>query len=693
MNIDILNGRWLQLDYNLLSFSRLLQNTCDVGNFHQLVKDVTRVQFNSVTSVTDMSCIDHVYTNAKFRCSEAEVTSFGDSDHDIVSYTRYSKNPPIPARIVCKRSYKDFDSEAFKADVERTDWSDVYSYDDVDLATECLTRKLRYILNVHAPWVRVQQRKFFVPWITDETKELIVQRDLWKKKAKDLALISPMADQNQKDAWEEYRKYRNKINNKKKYEEKLYKSEKMSEVADSPDIVWKTAKSFMGWKTQGTPNQLKVDNQLVTSAKKIAQYMNEYFINKVQVIRDGMREVTFSLAKVHDIMLNKTCKMKLNHVSVTKVKKVLKSLSNSRSTGVDELDNFSVKLAAESISEPLHYIVTLSLVQKKFPSGWKYSKVLPLHKKLDPLERKNYRPVAILSPLSKVLEKIVYEQIYSYFSENLIFHPNLHGYRRNLSTQTALLQMYDRWVRAAAASQLSGVVLLDLSAAFDLVDPDLLLQKLKAYGFDEDSLHWVHSYLTDRHQAVWIDHALSDFLPCEVGVPQGSNLGPLFFLIFFNDLPHSLDCDADAYADDTTLTVSGESVEEIGEKMTRNCELVSEWMMGNKLKLNADKTHLMTVGTRERLQLQNSQVVVMMDGFKLEESEDKVETLLGCEIEPTLKWHKQIEMLLKKLRKRLTGLVKLRSIIPFHLRKRITEGMFTSVLAYCLPVFGGCNQY
>ena len=135
--------------------------------------------------------------------------------------------------------------------------------------------------------------------------------------------------------------------------------------------------------------------------------------------------------------------------------------------------------------------------------------------------------------------------------------------------------MYDRWVRAAAAGQLSGVVLLDLSAAFDLVDPDLLLQKLRAYGFDEDSLQWVHSYLTDRQQAVWIDHALSDFLPCEVGVPQGSNLGPLLFLIFFNDLPQSLDCEADAYADDTSLTVSGETVEEIGEKMTRNCDLVS----------------------------------------------------------------------------------------------------------------------
>ena len=546
--------------------------------------------------------------------------------------------------------------------------------------------------------MRVQQRKYFAPWISEETKKLIIERDLWKQKAKDLALVSPEADQNQIEAWTQYKHFRNKINNRKKNEEKFYKSEKITEVADKPDIVWKTAKTFMGWKSQGTPNQLKVENQLITSAKKIAQCMNEFFINKVLTIRAGMATVPFILNKVHDIMVNKGCKMKMNHVNLLKVKKVLKSLSNSRSTGIDELDNFSVKLAAEVISHPLHYIITLSLMQKKFPSSWKYSKVLPLHKKLDPLERKNYRPVAILSPLSKVLEKIVYEQIYSYFSNNELFHPNLHGYRKNLSTQTALLQMYDRWVRAAAGGhghggQLCGVVLLDLSAAFDLVDSDLLLQKLKAYGFDDDALLWVQSYMTNRYQAVWIDHALSDFLPCKVGVPQGSNLGPLFFLIFFNDLPHSLDCPADAYADDTTLTETGKSVEEIGSKLTKSCEQVSAWMLANKLKLNADKTHLMTVGTRERLQLQETKVAVVMDGIALEESKEHVEILLGCHIEPTLKWHRQIDELLKKLQKRLTGLANLRGFTPFHLKKRITEGMFTSVLAYCLPVFGGCKKY
>ena len=173
MNIDVLGGRWLEPDYNLVSLSRLIKGVCDLNNFDQLVHEVTRSQFNSVASTTSLSCIDHIYTNAKFRCSDAVVISFGDSDHDVISYTRYSKNPPIPARILCKRSYKEFQQDSFLQDVKNTDWTEVYACSDVDMAAECFSRKFRYILNIHAPWVRVQQHKNFAPWLTVETKELI----------------------------------------------------------------------------------------------------------------------------------------------------------------------------------------------------------------------------------------------------------------------------------------------------------------------------------------------------------------------------------------------------------------------------------------------------------------------------------------------------------------------------------------
>ena len=128
------------------------------------------------------------------------------------------------------------------------------------------------------------------------------------------------------------------------------------------------------------------------------------------------------------------------------------------------------------------------------------------------------------------------------------------GYRKNRSTETAILQMYDRWVRGAGQGNISGIVFLDLSAAFDLVDSKILIEKLKIYGLKEDFISWISCYLSERKQAVWIDHTLSDWLDVSVGVPQGSILGPLLFIIFANDLPYLLSSNLDQYADDSTLS-------------------------------------------------------------------------------------------------------------------------------------------
>ena len=372
--------------------------------------------------------------------------------------------------------------------------------------------------------------------------------------------------------------------------------------------------------------------------------------------------------------------------------KILKNLKPSRSAGVDELDSYSLKIAADIIAPAVHHIVTLSTMQRKFPTAWKFAKVLPLHKKECSLERKNYRPVSILSPLSKVLERVIYEQIYEYFSKNNIFHHNLMGFRKNRSTLTAVLQMYDRWVRGAAAGKINGVILLDLSAAFDLVDSCILVEKLKIYGLEEEFAEWVTSYLSDRKQAVWIDHVMSDWLDVSVGVPQGSILGPLLFIIFANDLPYSLTCQLDTYADDSTLTSTKRTVEEVNKEMNENCTLVTDWMWQNQLCLNADKTHLIITGTSQRMKRMNisSKLDIVMDGFKLAESAEHFESLLGVQIQPDLKWTKQVDVLKSKLKTRLTGLSKVRHIVPsVSSRKTVAEGIFTSMLIYCIPLWGG----
>ena len=252
--------------------------------------------------------------------------------------------------------------------------------------------------------------------------------------------------------------------------------------------------------------------------------------------------------------------------------------------------------------------------------------------------------------------------------------------------------MYDRWVRAAHHGQVTGVVLLDLSAAFDLVDHQILVKKLRIYGVDPNFCEWISSYLQGRQQAVWLDHCFSPFLPCDVGVLQGSNLGPLFFLIFYNDLPFSLDCDIDAYADDSTMGQSGDDVGQVGEVLTSNCAKVSTWMKENKFKLNAGKTHLLTVGTSARVKALVNTVVVEMDNINLKEDKERHETLLGVKIEYNLKWHKTIDDLWSKLKTRLAGLLKLRHIVPYAMLKVITQGIFNSVMVYCLPLYGGCDK-
>jgi hypothetical protein len=410
MNLDALNDRWLRPDYHLVTLARLVHTSCHVGNMSQLVTVPTRFQYNSVKDETSISCIDHVYTNSKFRCSNVTVIPFGGSDHDAISYIRYSKMPPSPARTIRKRSYKNFDQASFLTSLSQVDWSEVYQCQDADLSAEILTRKFVEVLNIHAPWVLFQQRKFYKPWITDDTKELINNRDKFKKHAEELSIAGDTIAA--RDAWSNFKKLRNKVNNKKKFDEKKFKTGKVEQSLDSPANIWRTAKGFMDWESSGgPPSQLNVENKLITKASHIATFMNEFFIHKVKKIRDGIQFLPNAFEKCKTIMMGKSCKLELGHVTLDKVNKLLKNLKNSRSTSIDELDNFCVKISADVIDKPLHHVITLSILQQKFPRSWKFSKVIPLHKKGCKLERKNYRPVAILSPLSKILEKVIYEQL------------------------------------------------------------------------------------------------------------------------------------------------------------------------------------------------------------------------------------------------------------------------------------------
>ena len=288
MNLDTLVGKWLNPNYSLVSLSRLVESLCKAVNLTQLVSSPTRSQFNSITGNTDMSCIDHVYTNVRYRCSSVSVFSFGGSDHDLIGYIRYSKDPPQPSKTIRKRTYKNFVVEDFLADLNSVDWTEVLHCEDVDQAADHLTGKFRQVLNRHAPWIVFQQRKHYAPWLTDQTLKIMKERD--ELKAAALKLVHEGKDST--DTWNKYKRLRNTVNNRRKNEEQVYKSERLKQNLDSPSNTWKVSKEYMDWGSgSGPPNQLILGGKLVTKAHDIATHMNSFFLDKVNLIRASIRYI------------------------------------------------------------------------------------------------------------------------------------------------------------------------------------------------------------------------------------------------------------------------------------------------------------------------------------------------------------------------------------------------------------------
>ena len=377
---------------------------------------------------------------------------------------------------------------------------------------------------------------------------------------------------------------------------------------------------------------------------------------------------------------------------------------------MDYIDTWVVKLVAEDILPAITHIVNLSISQAMFPMPWKIAKIVPLLKKGDSLMAKNYRPVALLPIFSKILERAVFLQLVEYLESNNLLNSNHHGCRPGHNTATALLQMYEQWLEEVDNGMMVGVMLIDLSAAFDMVDHDLLLKKLKLYGMDQNSIAWMSSYLSDRSQSVLIDGALSPPLDVSCGVPQGSILGPLLYILFTNDIPdlvhdHLVNFETPApycescgstvcYVDDSTFSHGEQDPAVLSQKLTQQYDRISDYMAANRLVINGDKTHLVVMGTKKTA-ARRQEVSVQAGGHLIQPSQ--TEKLLGGVISEDLKWKAHLvgsdQSLVKQLTSRINGLVKVALRAPKETRLMVANGIFISKLCYLIQLWGGCEKY
>ena len=279
-------------------------------------------------------------------------------------------------------------------------------------------------------------------------------------------------------------------------------------------------------------------------------------------------------------------------ISVSKIfiEKQLRNLKRNKSTGVDELPPGLLKDCASEIAQPLSYIIKFSLKNSQIPSEWKHALITPIFKSGSADGNNNYRQISILPALSKILEKCVHQQLMSYLEENNLLFCRQFGYRKKRSTELAASILLDDIRKEVDQGQLVGVIYLDLSKAFDTIAHSILLEKLTAYGINDCELAWLTSYLFHRSQQVVLDNIRSESQQVNCGVPQGSILGPLFFLIFFNDFPDALlRARVIQFADDTVIYFSAHDFYVIEKVLNNELSNVYTYLQENDLVINLKK--------------------------------------------------------------------------------------------------------
>jgi hypothetical protein len=363
---------------------------------------------------------------------------------------------------------------------------------------------------------------------------------------------------------------------------------------------------------------------------------------------------------------------------------------------MDSLSIKLVKLSAPLITHAMTVIFNKSIVSGTFPCEWKISKVTPVYKTGPREDMNNYRPISVISIIAKTMEKLVYNQLYEYFIKNDMLTNSQHGFRPNHSTVTAMLEIANKWFHNIDIGQLNGVVFLDLKKAFDTVDHKILLHKLHLYGIKGIALNWFRSYLSNRKQYCWVNDHLSHPQEMVCGIPQGSILGPLLFLIYVNDLPNCLKhTRCNMFADDTQINTSSNNIDSIANILNEDLINVSDWMKANKLSLNASKTEYMVIGSHKRLHQTQSDPPITLGDNQIKRV--KVTKSLGLMIDETLTWDEQVTLITKKVNKGLNVMRRLRDFFDIKILTTVYQTLVQPYFDYCSQVWGGlgttlCNK-
>ncbi len=401
-----------------------------------------------------------------------------------------------------------------------------------------------------------------------------------------------------------FRKLRNKVSRLIRRDRLRSSLSLLNKSKNDPKKLWSLAKSFMGADTHsGLPTSLVLeDGEECSDEKELTEMLNAFFIRKISKIRDGIATTCPNSQATRPCNGKDSFNFCFKYPSASKVEAIIYSLKNTSAIGTDEVPVKVLKLGAPTLAGPIARLVQVSFASAKVPSGFKSAIVRPIYKGKGKATTaaSSFRPVAILSAMSKVLERCAYETLVDFLEPKL--PAGQYGFRQSRSTTAAIADAHGKWSAIRAAGQVLGVASFDLTAAFDTLDATLLCSKLANLGICGRANDWFSDYLKNRKQCVAIGDARSSFKSVKYGVPQGSILGPVLFLVMVSDMPDSVGLENNpcrgyvAYADDICTWSFGHSVKAVKNDLSLVASSVANFTATNFMSLSVEKTQIMWSG-------------------------------------------------------------------------------------------------
>lgn len=526
--------------------TRKLMSIADVYGLQQLITEPTRITPTSAT------LIDLIYTNCPDKIVCSGVCHVSISDHNVVfAYRKLSINGISNGHnTMTYRNFRKFNRENFRNDIMSRSWDHIYNSDDPNEMWSQWKFSFLSIVDKHAPLRTTRVRARSSPWITSELKKQMHDRNILKIKA---------YKSNYLNDWIQFKKQRNIVNSKIRLAKQAYYYNNFNEYMGDSRKTWQTINELTSRKSgKISVASLKVNGLLITNPTDLSNEFNDHFATIGPKLAS---EISSSDDSSHLKYLTGTDKnFQLHPTTTAQVFSFLNKLNKSKAIGLDKISARLIRECADLICIPICDIFNQSINLGIFPDDWKCARVTPLFKEGNRDNLNNYRPISVISVVAKVFERIVYDQLYAYLKEHNIICKYQSGFRTIHSTVTALLEATDNWAYNIDSGKINAVVFLDLKKAFDTVDHEILLSKLNHYGIQGNTYQWFKSYLENRTQMCSINGSLSNKCSLSCGVPQGTILGPLLFLLYINDLSNCLlNCQPRMYADDTNLTLVGDN--------------------------------------------------------------------------------------------------------------------------------------